>query len=70
MQIAPYERADGTTTDGTTTNEVVYSVRQGAGIYSVAVADLSNESATRRSNEATFGLYFFRKFRISGQSRA
>ena len=37
METIPYKTADGTTT-----NEVVYTVRQGAGIYSIAVADLSN----------------------------
>lgn len=37
METVPYKAADGTLT-----NEVVYTVQQGAGIYSIAVADLSN----------------------------
>jgi len=41
METIPYQ-----TVDGTTANEVVYSVHQGAGIYRVAVADLSNTAIT------------------------
>jgi hypothetical protein len=37
METVPYRTADGTTT-----NKVVYTVRQGSDIYSVEVADLSN----------------------------
>jgi hypothetical protein len=37
METVPYSTADGTTT-----NKVVYTVRQGSDIYSVEVADLSN----------------------------
>jgi hypothetical protein len=37
METVPYSSADGTTT-----NKVVYTVRQGSDIYSIEVADLSN----------------------------